>query len=190
MRTQPARGVFPFGVIWSLSTENRANKSQNFISGVCFAPERLVLIFTSSQRPINLTLHPLSLRGAKETPTSAGPRAAGCGPGGRSAYGLPRRPRSRLPGGCRQIPPRCLGPGTPRPPPPPPRGKSPAPPVNFPPSGEPGEASHPPGNTPTPPSIPTGTPMTDFFTVTVLLDNARFPRNYGRLGCAFVWKYL
>lgn len=32
------------------------------------------------------------------------------------------------------------------------------------------------------PGIPTGTPTTDLFSVIVLPDNARFPRNFGRLG--------
>lgn len=171
-------------------------------------PERLVLIFTFSQRPINLTVYPLNLlrknnknlkKGERKKNVStqpAQPRRGGDGPGraprccpfpkraGRArcgAHGLPRRSQPRLPGGCSQSSPWCLGLGKPVPPLPPPRGKSPAPPINFLMSREPAKASHPRGLNPG--RIPTGTPMTDLFTVIVLLDNARFPRNFGLLGC-------
>lgn len=133
---------------------------------------------------------PVQPGAARHSPVQSGTTRHGAA---RRGAGAPRCARASPP---RQEPPgsvsrrllaklpRCLGLGSPVPPPLP-RGKSPAPPINFLMSREPGKGSQQHGLNPlTPhPRIPTGTPMTDLFTVIVLPDNARFPRNFGSLGC-------
>lgn len=144
----------------------------------------------SPAQPCTARHSPVQPGTARHSPVQSGTTRHGAA---RRGAGAPRCARASPP---RQEPPgsvsrrllaklpRCLGLGSPVPPPLP-RGKSPAPPINFLMSREPGKGSQQHGLNPlTPhPRIPTGTPMTDLFTVIVLPDNARFPRNFGSLGC-------